>query len=118
MAIFGADREEATACQEATEVFPEKMEPNPGEKEVVMECQEIPHEEASVYSLRVCQETRKARLECEEPSSVDTEYVAVHEVPKVDAAVKPVDGRRKRRRDRNLAAERRQKPKETPGDRE
>jgi hypothetical protein len=34
------------------------------------------------------------------------------EVPKEHAAVKPVGGMRKRRRGRNLAAERRQKPKE------
>jgi hypothetical protein len=54
----------------------------------------------------------EACLECEEPTSVDMEYVAVHEVPKVDAVVKPVDGRRKRRRNRNLATERRQKPEE------
>jgi hypothetical protein len=39
------------------------------------------------------------------------------EVPKDEAAVMPVGGLRKRRRDRNLAAERRQKPKElTRGD--
>jgi hypothetical protein len=29
-------RKERTACQEATEANPEKMEPNPGEKEAVM----------------------------------------------------------------------------------
>jgi hypothetical protein len=54
----------------------------------------------------------EACLEYEEPTSVDMEYVAVHEVSKVDSIVKPVKGRRKLHRDRNLAAERRQKPKE------
>jgi hypothetical protein len=31
-AVFGADREERTARQEATEVFPEKIEPKHGER--------------------------------------------------------------------------------------
>jgi hypothetical protein len=36
------------------EATPEKMEPNPGEKEAVVEQQEIPNEEAAIHSLRAC----------------------------------------------------------------
>jgi hypothetical protein len=79
------------------------------------------------------QETMEARLECEEPTSADMkacqvtteadtekiepdsrmmQSVAEHqEVSKEEATVMPVEGLRKRRV-RNLAAERRQKPKE------
>jgi hypothetical protein len=54
------------------------------------------------------------RFQGEEPTSVDTEPEVAHqEVPRKDAAMMPVGGPRKRRRDWNLAAERRQKPKET-----
>jgi hypothetical protein len=38
-------QKERLVCREATEAKPEKMEPNPGEKEVVVERQ-IPNEEA------------------------------------------------------------------------
>jgi hypothetical protein len=71
-------RKERVACQEATEANSEKMEPNPGEKEAVVERQEIPNEGASIHSLRACrketmacQETTEACLECEEPTTVD-----------------------------------------------
>jgi hypothetical protein len=51
----------------------------------------------------VCQETTEARLECEEPTSVDMESESEQrEFPKKNAMVKPVVGRRKWRRDRNL----------------
>jgi hypothetical protein len=36
------------------------MEPNPGEKEAVVERQEIPSEEADIHSLRACREERTA----------------------------------------------------------
>jgi hypothetical protein len=39
-------REGRTDCQEATEANPEKMEPNPGEKEAALERRKIPNEEA------------------------------------------------------------------------
>jgi hypothetical protein len=45
---------ERMACQEAMEANPEKMEPNTGEKEAVVEWQEIPNEEAAIHSLRAC----------------------------------------------------------------
>jgi hypothetical protein len=44
------------ACQEATDANPDKMEPNPGEEEAIVEQQEIPNEEVAVHSLRPCQE--------------------------------------------------------------
>jgi hypothetical protein len=44
-----------------------------------------------------------------EQTSVDMEPEVAHEVPKEDAAIMPVGEPRKRRGDRNLAAERRQK---------
>jgi hypothetical protein len=48
------DRKERTACQEATEANPKKMEPNPGEKEAVVEQQEIPNKEAAIRFVRAC----------------------------------------------------------------
>jgi hypothetical protein len=51
-------RKEKTACQEATEANPEKMDPNPGEKDIVVR-QEIPKEEVAVYSIRACRNERK-----------------------------------------------------------
>jgi hypothetical protein len=51
---------------------------------------------------------KTAQLECKEPTSVGMEPEADHcEDPKEEAAVMPVGGLRKRRRDQNLAAERR-----------
>jgi hypothetical protein len=64
-------QKERTSCQEVTEANPEKMEPNPGEKEAVVERQEIPNEEAAIHSLKdgrkdrtACQETTETCLEC------------------------------------------------------
>jgi hypothetical protein len=62
-----------------------------------------------------CQETMEARLEAEEPTSVDMtpEVADDQEVPVEDAVEMPVGEPRKRRRDgRNLAAVRRQKKKD------
>jgi hypothetical protein len=42
------DRTETTACQDAIEPNPEKMESNPEDKEVVVERQEVPKEDAAV----------------------------------------------------------------------
>jgi hypothetical protein len=58
-----------------------------------------------------CQETMEARLEVEEPASVDmTPEVADEEVPSKNAEVMAAGGPKKRRRDRrHLAAGRRQK---------
>jgi predicted phage tail protein len=54
-----------------------------------------------------CLETKEARLEEKKPISVDTKPEAVQkEVPKEDAAVKPVRGpKKKRHKDRKLAPE-------------
>jgi hypothetical protein len=49
------------AWQEASEVYPEKMEPNSGEKETVVKWQEIPNEEAAIHSSRAC---RKEMMAC------------------------------------------------------
>jgi hypothetical protein len=112
-------RKEETACQEATEANPEKMEPNSGEKEAVVERQKIPNEEAAIQSLRACrketmacQETTEARLECEEPTLVDIESEAEHrDVSTEEAAVKSSGTMKKRHRGRHLAARRRGQPK-------
>jgi hypothetical protein len=54
-----------------------------------------------------------ARMEWEEPTSVDIEpEAAQRQVPKEDATVKPVGEPKKRRRDRNLDARRRRKQQE------
>jgi hypothetical protein len=56
----------------------------------------------------------EARLEKEEPTSVDRKPEAAEqrEVPDEDAVVKPVKGRKKRHRGKRQAAGRRGKPKE------
>jgi hypothetical protein len=96
-------RKEMTACQEVTVANSEKMEPNLEEKETVLERHEIPNEEVTVHS----QEAMKT-----EPDPGMMQSAEEHqEFPKEDAAVMPVRGLKKRRRDRNLAAGRRQKPK-------
>jgi hypothetical protein len=43
--------------------FQEKEEPNPGEKEAVVERQEMPNEEAAIHSLRACQKEMMASQE-------------------------------------------------------
>jgi hypothetical protein len=114
-------QKERPACQEAaTEANPEKVEPNPGVKEVVVEWQEIPKEEAAFHSLRACQKQRmscrrttETRLECEEPTSLDMESeVENREVLTEEAAVKFLEIIKKRHRGRHLPAGRRGKPKE------
>jgi hypothetical protein len=117
-------RKERTACQEV-EANPEKIEPNLGEQEAVVERQEIPNEKAANHSVRACrretmacQETPEACLECEETISVVVESDTEHqEVSKEYAAVVTVKAASKQHRDRHLAAGRSGKPKElTRGD--
>jgi hypothetical protein len=64
------DRMETTACQEAMEANLEKMEPNPAEKEAVVERQEIPNEEVAIHSLMACQNERKT---CQEETKANPE---------------------------------------------
>jgi hypothetical protein len=114
------DREETTACREAMEGSIKKMEPNSGEKEAVVEQQKIPNEEVSVHSLRACrseaagsQEATEANTEKTEPDRGIMQSAVEHQiVPKEEAVVKPVEGRKKRRRGRKLPAGRRGEPKE------
>jgi hypothetical protein len=90
------------------------MEPNSGEEETTVEQQEIPNEEVAVHSLRTCRsETAASQVATKtEPDLGKVQSVEEHqEIPKEEAAVMPVGGLKKRRRDRNLAAGRRQKPK-------
>jgi hypothetical protein len=61
-----------------------------------------------------CQGKTEARLDCKELTREEMESESEQrEVPKERAAVMPVGGLRKWHRDRNLAAGRHQKPKET-----
>jgi hypothetical protein len=76
----------------------------------------INHETQSpqkVYQEKAaCQEATEADAEETEPDPGMMQSAGEHqEIPKEEAAVMPVGGLRKRRRDRNLAAGRRQKPK-------
>jgi enterochelin esterase-like enzyme len=57
------DQKERTACQEVTKANPEKMEPTPGEKETIVQQQEIPNEEVAFHSLRAC---RNEKTACQE----------------------------------------------------
>jgi hypothetical protein len=96
------------------------MEPNPREKEAVIEWQEIPNEDVAIHYLRACrnerracQETTEASLERKEPASDKMESEAEHwEAPEKDAIVKPVEGQKKRHKGRKQAAGRRREPKE------
>jgi hypothetical protein len=70
------DRKETTAYQDAVEDNLEKMEPNPGEKEAVVERQESPNEEVAIHSRKtwrnertVCQEATKSNPEKRKPTS-------------------------------------------------
>jgi hypothetical protein len=107
-------RKKTTACQEVTGAKPETIEPNPGEKEAIMEQQEIPNEEVAVHSQRTCRSETAASQEATktEPDPGKMPSVEEHqEIPKEEAAVMPVGGLRKRCRDRNLTAGSCQKPK-------
>jgi hypothetical protein len=93
------DREERTSCQETTEPCLECEEPISAD---IKSCQET----------TACHEATEANMEKIQPDpgmmqSVDEQQ----EVPKEDAVVKPVRGRKKRHRDRKLIAGRREEPK-------
>jgi hypothetical protein len=108
------DRKETTACQEVTRANPETIESNPGEKETILEQHDIPNEEVAIHSQKTCRSETAASQENTEtkPDPGKMQSMEEHqEIPKEDAAVMPVGGLRKRRRDRNLAAGHRQKPK-------
>jgi hypothetical protein len=101
------DREVTVSCQE-------KMEPNSGEKEAVVERQKIPNVEVAIHSLRACRSETAASQEATEtePDTGTMQSVEEHqEIPKEEAAVMPIGRLRKRRRDRNLAVGRLQKLK-------
>jgi hypothetical protein len=83
------DRKETTAFQDTVEANLEKIEPNSGEQEAMVERQEIPNEDVAVHSLKAYrneitayQETTEARLECKEPTSADMK--ACHEATDSD----------------------------------
>jgi hypothetical protein len=96
-----------------------KMEPNSGEKEAVVEQQEISKEEVASHSLRACQSktaasqaAMEANTEKTEPDRGMMQSIVEHQVvPKEKAVVKPVKGWKKRHRGRNPAAGRRGEPK-------
>jgi hypothetical protein len=105
-------RKTTTACQEVTGANPDKIATNSGEKETVVEQQEIPNEEVAVHSLRTCRSETAASQEATktEPDPEKMQSMGGHqEIPKEEAAVMPVGGLRKRHRDWNWAAGRRQK---------
>jgi hypothetical protein len=90
------------------------MEPNPGEKKAVVEWQEISNEEVAIHNHRTRRNERAASQEHMEtkPNPGNMQSMEEHqEIPKEESTVMPVGGLRKRRRDRNLAGGRRQKPK-------
>jgi hypothetical protein len=94
------------------------MEPNSGEKEDVVERQEIPNEEVVIHSLRACRKETAVSQEATEaektePDRAMMQSVADHQVaPKEHAAVETGKLLKKRRRGRKPAAERRGEPKE------
>jgi hypothetical protein len=102
------DRKATTACQDAMEASLRNIEPNTEEKETVLARHEIPKEEVAVHS-----ETAASQEAAEtKPNPGKMQSVQEHqEILKEDAVVMPVGEPRKRRRDWNLAAGRRQKPK-------
>jgi hypothetical protein len=107
------DREETTACHDEMEARINKTEPNLGEEETALNRNEIPNEVVEVHPLRTCQSETVASQEATktEPDLGKMQSVEEYqEIPMEDAAVMPVGGLRKRRRDRKLAAGRRQKP--------
>jgi hypothetical protein len=58
--------QEKTPCQDAMEANLKKMEPNPGEKEAVLERQVIANEEVVIHSLKACRNERTAPKEANE----------------------------------------------------
>jgi hypothetical protein len=97
-----------------------EMKPNSGEKETVVERQEISNEEVAIHSLRACrsetaasQEATEADTEKTEPARGMMQSVAEHQVaPKEHATVETGKLLKKRHRGRKPTAERRGEPKE------
>jgi hypothetical protein len=94
-ANMSAWQEDMTACQDA-------METNPREEVEVVDRQKIPNEEEGTMAFQ----EMEARPEEEEPTSLDRkpEVAQKEEVPKEDAIVKPVKGRKRRHRGKKQAA--------------
>jgi hypothetical protein len=63
MTYMNEDRNETTACHDAMEGSIKKMEPNSGEKEAVVERQEISNEEVVIHSLKACRSDRGRYIE-------------------------------------------------------
>jgi hypothetical protein len=79
------------------------MEPNPGEKEAIVEQQEIPNEEVVIHSLKACQKEttshESTNTEKTEPDPVMMQSMGEHqEVPKEEATVKSWGAMKKRHR--------------------
>jgi hypothetical protein len=55
------DRNESTACEDVTEDSPEKMEPNPQEKEAVVEREDVPNEDIAVIPVKGLKKRRRGR---------------------------------------------------------
>jgi hypothetical protein len=66
MEIRRDDRKKTTACQYEMEANIKKMEPNPEQKETVVEQHEIPNEEVAIHSLRTCRSETAASQEATE----------------------------------------------------
>jgi aspartyl-tRNA synthetase len=66
------DRKESTACHDEMEASIKKIKPNSGEKEAVVELQEISNEEVAIHSLSACRSKTAASQEAME---ADTEKI-------------------------------------------
>jgi hypothetical protein len=66
-AKIDAWRKQTTACQEATEVYPEEMEANPEEIKSVVEHQDGPKEEAEVDTINSLEDRYEDRRLVVEP---------------------------------------------------
>lgn len=53
-------QKEIMSCQDAMETNLEKIEPNSGEVDTIVEWQEIPNKELAIHSLRACWNERTA----------------------------------------------------------
>jgi hypothetical protein len=98
------DRKE-TSCQETTEAHLEC------EKQTSVDMES---EEVAIHSLKECRSEKAASQKVTETEADPGKMQSVEEhqeIPKEEAALMPVGGLRKRRRDRNLAAGCHQKPK-------
>jgi hypothetical protein len=67
------DRKEMTACHDEMEASIKRIEPNSGEKEAVVERQEISNEEVVIHSLSACQSKTAASQEATEADTKKVE---------------------------------------------